>query len=68
MGTFREEKLIWRKASRSDGNGGACVEVAADAGTTVRDSKDPNGPRLRFSPSEWTAFHHRVTAGELDPR
>ncbi|MFC9973707.1 DUF397 domain-containing protein [Spirillospora sp. NPDC127200] len=65
MKTFCED-LDWRKASRSEGNGGACVEVAAAAGTAVRDSKDPGGPRLWFTPSEWTTFHRRVTTGELD--
>jgi hypothetical protein len=23
---------------------------------TVRDSKDPGGPRLAFTPGQWTAF------------
>lgn len=37
----------WRKASRSNDSGGSCVEVAAlSAGVGVRDSKDPDGPRL----------------------
>jgi hypothetical protein len=36
----------WRKATSSNvGNG--CVEVARDLGA-VRDSKNPDGPRLRF--------------------
>ncbi|WP_425428081.1 DUF397 domain-containing protein [Streptosporangium amethystogenes] len=48
----------WRKSSRSNGNGGACVEVARNlAGiVAVRDSKDINGPALLFSPSGWRAF------------
>lgn len=48
----------WRKSSYSSGNGGACVEVAA-GGTgvvAVRDSKDPDGPALIFSPADWSAF------------
>ncbi|HEU5029281.1 MAG TPA: DUF397 domain-containing protein, partial [Spirillospora sp.] len=37
----------WRKASRSASNGGECVEVADFAGVVaVRDSKDPDGPKL----------------------
>ncbi|WP_433532651.1 DUF397 domain-containing protein [Micromonospora sp. CA-263727] len=48
----------WRKSSRS-GNQGNCVEVAdalPGGGVGVRDSKDPNGPVLTFSPSSWAAF------------
>ncbi|MDG4828998.1 DUF397 domain-containing protein [Solwaraspora sp. WMMD1047] len=46
----------WRKSSRSSGDG-QCTEVAVlgDA-VGVRDSKDPAGPALRFSPTAWTAF------------
>ncbi|MER6815432.1 DUF397 domain-containing protein [Spirillospora sp. NPDC000708] len=37
----------WRKSSRSGGTGGECVEVADLAGVVaVRDSKDPDGPKL----------------------
>ncbi|WP_089158001.1 DUF397 domain-containing protein [Micromonospora sp. NBS 11-29] len=48
----------WRKSSRSNGQGGACVEVA-DGLTevvAVRDSKDPAGPVLAFAPDAWRAF------------
>lgn len=53
---------IWRKASHSGANGGDCVEVAGrlPAGVAVRDSKDPDGPRLAFSAAEWEAFTRRV--------
>ena len=49
---------VWRKSSYSGSNGGDCVEVAAalpDA-IAVRDSKDPDGPRLMFTPQDWAAF------------
>ena len=48
----------WRKSSYSSANGGACVEVAADGPgvVAVRDSKDPDGPALIFSPADWSAF------------
>jgi hypothetical protein len=48
----------WRKSSYSSGNGGACVEVAAGGPgvVAVRDSKDPDGPALIFSPADWSAF------------
>jgi hypothetical protein len=49
---------VWRKSSYSGANGGACVEVAADGPgvVAVRDSKDPDGPALTFSPADWSAF------------
>ncbi|QKW39324.1 DUF397 domain-containing protein [Actinomadura sp. NAK00032] len=38
---------VWRKSSRSTNNGGNCVELASIPGTVaVRDSKDPDGPKL----------------------
>lgn len=48
----------WRKSSRSNANGGACVEVANNlpGRVLVRDSKDPNGPILTFSSKAWAAF------------
>ncbi|MEU8328473.1 DUF397 domain-containing protein [Micromonospora sp. NPDC048839] len=48
----------WRKSSRSSGNGGNCVEVADDLADVVgvRDSKDPSGPTLAFTPTAWRAF------------
>lgn len=49
---------VWRKSSSSGGNGGDCVEVAATlpAAVAVRDSKDPDGPKLIFTPAAWSAF------------
>ena len=48
----------WRKSSHSSANGGNCVEVAAGGPgvVAVRDSKDPDGPALIFSPADWSAF------------
>lgn len=48
----------WHKSSRSSANGGNCVEVASDGPgvVAVRDSKDPDGPALVFSPADWSAF------------
>jgi hypothetical protein len=44
-----------------------CVETAIDEmGVSVRNSKEPAGPILRFSTSEWTAFVAGVRAGEFD--
>ncbi|PSK61902.1 hypothetical protein B0E53_06200 [Micromonospora sp. MH33] len=48
----------WRKSTRSGSNGGSCVEVADNLPGVVgvRDSKDPAGPVLTFTPQTWRAF------------
>ena len=58
--------VVWTKSSRS-GNNGNCVEVAFLGGghVALRDSKDPQGPVLRFTPGEWSAFVEGVADGEL---
>ncbi|MFI2188999.1 DUF397 domain-containing protein [Streptomyces sioyaensis] len=56
-GNCLEVAYNWRKSSYSGDEGGACVEVAAHPTTIhVRDSKDPQGPHLDFSPRAWAAF------------
>jgi hypothetical protein len=59
---------VWKKASRSNGNGGSnCVEVAfLDIGVAVRDSKNRSGPALMFTTAEWTAFVDSAKDGEFD--
>jgi len=59
--------LVWRKAAASAANGN-CVEVAPTpgGGVAVRDSKDPQGPILRFTAAEWAAFAEGMAAGEFD--
>jgi hypothetical protein len=55
----------WTHASAS--SIGDCVEVqAADGGVLVRDSKDPHGPVLEFTESEWRAFLDGAKKGEFD--
>jgi hypothetical protein len=58
----------WRKSTRSDNNGGACVEVAVTADAIgVRDTKDAGrGPILTFTRAEWAAFVGGAKAGEFD--
>ncbi|AVT38720.1 DUF397 domain-containing protein [Plantactinospora sp. BB1] len=49
---------VWRKSSRSNGSGGACVEVADNLSgvVLVRDTKDREGGTLTFTPAPWQAF------------
>jgi hypothetical protein len=71
----------WRRATASLENGncvevgwhsrcgesGQCVEVAAAmVQVAVRDSKDPDGPVLRFPRGAWREFVEGVKAGDYD--
>jgi hypothetical protein len=48
-------ELVWRKSSKSPSQ--QCVEIAHERGDVlVRDSKQPNGPMLRFSGVSFIAF------------
>jgi len=62
------DEVTWRKSSYSGSNGGNCIEVATllDDGLAVRDSKDPHGPNLAFSPAEWRTFIASVKKDDLD--
>lgn len=57
----------WIKSSLSFSNSN-CVEVASlpDGEIGVRDSKDSEGPVLRFTSSEWHAFLGGARNGEFD--
>ena len=59
--------LGWIKSSLSFSNGN-CVEVASlpEGEIGVRDSKDSEGPVLRFTSDEWRAFLGGVHNGEFD--
>lgn len=59
--------LNWMKSSLSLVNGN-CVEVVelSSGLILVRDSKNPQGPWLQFSPAEWDAFLGGVRNGEFD--
>lgn len=49
---------VWRKSSRSSqGTSEQCVEVAElSAGVGLRDSKDPDGPKLVVSRKGFAVF------------
>jgi Domain of unknown function (DUF397) len=56
----------WRKSTKSQGSG-QCVEVAEiNDVVAVRDSKNPTGPALIFTPAEWRAFIDGARDGEFD--
>ncbi|PPJ09768.1 DUF397 domain-containing protein [Nocardia nova] len=57
----------WFKSSHS-GTGQDCVEVAHLVGGTVgvRDSKNPTGPALVFTPDEWDTFTVGVQDGQFE--
>jgi hypothetical protein len=57
--------LRWRKASASGANGGNCIEVATlpSGSHLVRDSKDPDGPRLPVNSGHWRAFVRQARTG-----
>ncbi|SRR5216683_4442570 len=69
----------WNKSTHTNG-GEACVEVGVMGGgvsprsrseygeklVAVRDSKDPEGPRLCFTPADWDAFRRGVQSGAFD--
>ncbi|WP_369171006.1 DUF397 domain-containing protein [Streptomyces sp. R28] len=61
--------LIWFKSTYS-GNGGSCIEVAANVAASrgvvpVRDSKNLNGPILDIPAEAFSSFVTGVKAGDL---
>lgn len=56
----------FRKSSYSSSNDG-CVEFGQEGDAVlVRDSKDPQGPVLTFTPKEWKMFLLGAKDGEFD--
>jgi Domain of unknown function (DUF397) len=56
----------WIKAVASNG-GGQCVEMRRRAdGIDLRDSKDPEGPVLHYTPGEFAAWLDGAKNGEFD--
>jgi Domain of unknown function (DUF397) len=61
------DRADWRKSTRSGPYSDNCVEVAfVDGAIAMRDSKDPTGPVLIFTPAEWDAFVAGAKDGEFD--
>ena len=59
--------VTWRKATASNPSGD-CIEVAALAGgeVAVRNSREPEGTALIYTPAEIAAFLAGAKAGEFD--
>ena len=57
----------WKRSSACTGTA-TCVEfkVLPEGGAAIRDGKDPGGPTLIFTASEWSAFIAGARAGEFD--
>ncbi|GAA4235772.1 hypothetical protein GCM10022254_43780 [Actinomadura meridiana] len=56
----------WRKSSHSTGDASTCVEVATNIPTivAVRDSTNPTGPALVFTPAAWKTFTDKLKNNE----
>jgi len=61
------DAVRWRKSRRSSAEGN-CVELAELPGNSiaVRNSRQPDGPVLHYTPAEMAAFIAGVKAGEFD--
>ncbi|MBA9001570.1 DUF397 domain-containing protein [Thermomonospora cellulosilytica] len=59
--------VTWRKSSKSTATGNECVELAAFAhAIAIRDSKDPNGPRLTLPPVAFQRLTDEIRRGGYD--
>jgi hypothetical protein len=57
---------VWRKSSRSNTQGGDCVELAAlPSGIGIRDSKNPAGPILNVDRAQLGELVHRIKQDEI---
>jgi Domain of unknown function (DUF397) len=59
---MEDTDLSWRTSSYSSNGGGECVEVGNGDHVLVRDTKNPAGPALAFTPASWQAFTRRIQA------
>ena len=67
MSASQLQGVIWQKSGRSGPNGN-CVECAAlpDGAVAMRNSRDPEGPALIYTPAEIEAFILGVRDGDFD--
>jgi hypothetical protein len=67
MNDFGKATPRFRKSTFSGASNANCVEVGFETSAVLmRDSKDKDGPVLRFTVEEWKAFLAGVKAGEFD--
>ncbi|MUN39800.1 DUF397 domain-containing protein [Actinomadura litoris] len=67
MSTLDPSSVSWRKSTKSGSEGGTCVEVAtAESLIALRDSKDPEGPRLEFGRRAFGVLVSEIRAGHYD--
>ncbi|GAB3956834.1 DUF397 domain-containing protein [Micromonospora vulcania] len=63
--------VAWHISSKSDSNGGSCVEAGpvldGSARVAVRDSKDRAAATLVYPADGWTAFVDGVKGGDFAP-
>lgn len=58
----------YTKSSRSGGSGGNCVEWAhTPGGVYIRDSKNPTGPQLTATHTEWSHLLTAARTGQNHP-
>ena len=61
-----DDGLVWIKAAAGKGTGRHVEWARTDSGVLVRDSQDPDGPRLSFTSAEVEAFLDGAKGGEFD--
>jgi hypothetical protein len=67
MSVSDQSRIAWRKSSHSSTNGGECVELAVISHEIgIRDSKNPNGPRLIIPPAAFQRFVNEIRNGRHD--
>ena len=66
LSASERESLSWLRARSSTANG-HCVEISSASGNiAIRDSKDPDGPILVCTTSEFRVFLDAARNGEFD--
>ncbi|TKA00181.1 DUF397 domain-containing protein [Actinacidiphila oryziradicis] len=60
------DENTWFKSSYSGAGTSECIETAfLSTGVAVRDSTDPDGPRLQFAGAAWTSFVGAIRERQL---
>ena len=63
--TRDDSGITWYTALSCDA--GSCVQVAADRDTVlVRNSRQPDGPLIEYTPEEWHEFVSGIKKGDFD--